>query len=82
MSAQGILDPANAAEAEMAALAHQCLVTTLDHSNANHINLILDVGTDGDEKHKTPVLRLSFSTSANGCHTLPNAIELHISIRG
>ena len=38
-----VLDPANAAEAEMAAVAHQCLVTALDHSNADHINIILDV---------------------------------------
>ena len=58
MTAQEVLDPANAAEAEMAAVAHQSLVTALDHSNADHINIILDVGTDGDEKHETPVLKL------------------------
>ncbi len=58
MKDQEVLDPANAAEAEMAAVAHQCLVTALDHSNADHINIILDVGTDGDEKHETPVLKL------------------------
>jgi hypothetical protein len=37
---------------------HQCLVTALDHSNADHLNIILDVGTDGDEKHETPLLKL------------------------
>ena len=58
MKDKEVLDPANAAEAEMAAVAHQCLVTALDHSNADHINLILDVGTHGDEKHETPVLKL------------------------
>ena len=42
-----VLDPANAAEAEMAAVAHQCLVTALDHSNADHINIILDLGIIG-----------------------------------
>ena len=52
MTAQEVLDPANAAEAEMAAVAHQCLVTALDHSNADHISLILDVGTDGNEKYE------------------------------
>ncbi len=54
MAAQEVLDPANATEAEMAAVAHQYLVTALDHFNADHINLILDVGTDGDEKHERP----------------------------
>ena len=58
MKNRGTLDSANAAEAEMAAVAHQCLVTALDHSNADHINIILDVGTDGAEKHETPVLKL------------------------
>lgn len=58
MKDQEVLDPANAAEAEMAAVAHQCLVTALDHSNADHINIILDVGTHSDEKHETPVLKL------------------------
>ncbi len=45
MKDQEVLDPANAAEAEMAAVAHQCLVTALDHSNATHINIILAIGT-------------------------------------
>ncbi len=58
MKDQEVLDPANAAEAEMAAVAHQCLVTALDHSNATHINIILDVGTEGSEKYETPVLKL------------------------
>jgi hypothetical protein len=66
MKDQEVLDPANTAEAEMAAVAHQCLVTALDHSNADHINIninininiILDLGTHGDEKHETPVLKL------------------------
>ncbi len=53
-----ILDSANDNEAEMAAVAHQCLVMALDHSNADHIKLILDVGTDGDGKYETPVLKL------------------------
>ena len=58
MKDQEVLDPANAVEAEMAAVAHQCLMTALDHSRADHINIILDVGTDGDEKNETPVLKL------------------------
>jgi excisionase family DNA binding protein len=58
MKDQEVLDPANDAEAEMAAVAHQCLVAALDHSNADHINIILDVGTQGDQKHETPVLKL------------------------
>lgn len=58
MKDQEVLDPANAAEAEMAAVAHQCLVTALDHSNATHINIILDMGTEGKEKHEPPVLKL------------------------
>ena len=44
MKEQGILDPASEAEAKMAAVAHQCLVGVLDHSKANHIQVILDVG--------------------------------------
>ena len=58
MKDQEILDPANEAEAEMAAVAHQCLVTALDHSKADHIEVILDMGTQGDQKHETPVLKL------------------------
>jgi excisionase family DNA binding protein len=58
MKDQEVLTPANAAEAEMAAVAHQCLVTALDHSNADHIDIILNVGSEGDQTHKTPVLKL------------------------
>ena len=58
MTDQGILDSANANEAEMAAVAHQCLVTALDHSNADHIDIILNVGSQGDETHGAPVLKL------------------------
>ena len=47
MKDQEVLDPANEAEAEMAAVAHQCLVTALDHSKADHIDVILDVGAEG-----------------------------------
>ena len=53
-----VLDPANAAEAEMAAVAHQCLVMALDHSKADHIKVILDISTDADHPHATPVLKL------------------------
>ena len=58
MKTQEILDPANEAEAEMAAVAHQCLIAALDHSRANHIEVILDVGAKGDARHETPVLKL------------------------
>jgi excisionase family DNA binding protein len=58
MKAQEILDPASEAEAEMAAIAHQCLVAALDHSKADHIEVILDVGAEGDARHETPVLKL------------------------
>lgn len=58
MKAQEILDPSNEAEAEMAAIAHQCLVAALDHSKADHIEVILDVGAEGDARHETPVLKL------------------------
>ena len=37
MKEQEILDPASEAKAEMAAVAHQCLVAALDHSKADHI---------------------------------------------
>ena len=42
----------------MASVAHQCLVAALDHSNADHIEVILDVGLDGEDRHETPVLKL------------------------
>ena len=60
MKDQEVLDPANAAEAEMAAVAHQCLVSALDHSNADHINITLDLGTHGDEQHETLLSRSGF----------------------
>ena len=58
MKTQEILDPANEAEAEMAAVAHQCLIAALDHSKANHIEIILDVSAKDDARHETPVLKL------------------------
>ena len=58
MKDQEVLDPANEAEAEMAAVAHQCLVTALDHSKAEHIEVILDLGEEGDAGRETPVLKL------------------------
>ena len=58
MNDQEVLDAANEVEAEMAAVAHQCLVTVLDHSKANHIEVILDLGVQGETSHETPVLKL------------------------
>jgi excisionase family DNA binding protein len=58
MKTQEILASANEAEAEMAAAAHQCLVAALDHSKTDHIEVILDVGAEGDARHETPVLKL------------------------
>ena len=58
MKEQEILDPASEAEAEMASVAHQCLVAALDHSHADHIEVILDVGMDGEHRLETPVLKL------------------------
>ncbi len=55
---QEILDPASKDEAEMAAVAHQCLVTALDHSRADRIDIILDLGAEGEGRHETPVLKL------------------------
>jgi excisionase family DNA binding protein len=49
-----VLEPATQAEAEMAATAHQCLVTALDHSKADHIAVTLDL----DDAHEAPVLKL------------------------
>ena len=56
MKEHDVLDPANEAEAEMAAVAHQCLVTALDHSKADHIKLIVSV--ENGDKHDSPVLKL------------------------
>ena len=44
---QQVLDPADAAEAEMAAVARACLVAALDHSNAAQIRLTVDTGVAG-----------------------------------
>ena len=56
MKNQEVLDPASDAEADMAAVALQCLMAALDHSKADHINIILDRG--GATKDETPVLKL------------------------
>lgn len=58
MKDQEVLDSANAAEAEMAAVAHQCLVMALDHSHADHIDITLNVGLDDDPAYEAPVLKL------------------------
>ncbi|MBC7380407.1 MAG: helix-turn-helix domain-containing protein [Burkholderiaceae bacterium] len=58
MKASDVLAPANEAEAEMAATAHECLMMALDHSRAEQINVILDVKVKGKAKHETPVLKL------------------------
>ena len=57
MKEQDVLDPASAAEAEMAAVAHRCLVAALDHSNAQHIKLILELPDEGQAR-QSPVLEL------------------------
>ncbi len=58
MKDQEVIDPANDAEADMAAIAHQCLMAALDHSKADHVNLILNVCADGHATNETPVLKL------------------------
>ncbi|MEO6853948.1 MAG: helix-turn-helix domain-containing protein [Rhodoferax sp.] len=58
MKNQEVLDPASDAEAVMAAVAHQCLIAALDHSKADHINIILDMGGASNTKDETPVLKL------------------------
>ena len=58
MKNQEVLDPASDAEASMAAVAHQCLMAALDHSKADHINIILDMGGASNTKYETPVLKL------------------------
>jgi excisionase family DNA binding protein len=57
MQEHDVLDPASAAEAEMAAVAHQCLVSALDHSKADLIRVTLNV-EDGDAGKALPVLEL------------------------
>lgn len=57
MKLQKILAPASPEEAEMASVAHDCLVATLDQSRADYVELIVDVaGADG--RHAAPTLRL------------------------
>ena len=58
MKEHDVLDTASAAEAEMAAVAHQCLVSALDHSKADHIKVILDLKGDDDEGKESRVLEL------------------------
>lgn len=58
MKDQEVLDPADQAEAEMALVAHRCLIAALDHSKADHIDVILDVSGPDGHKHETPVLKL------------------------
>ena len=50
---QQVLDPASEKEAEMAATARACLVTALDHSNAEKVKVTIDIGVAGE---KPPVL--------------------------
>jgi excisionase family DNA binding protein len=57
MKDHDVLDTASAAEAEMAAVAHQCLVAALDHSKADHIKVILDLAEDDGGK-QSPVLEV------------------------
>jgi excisionase family DNA binding protein len=58
MKDQEVLDPADEAEAEMAFVAHQCLIAALDHSKADHIEVVLEVTNPGEPKQETPVLKL------------------------
>ena len=53
--AQQVLDPASAAEAEMAGVATACLMAALDHSKANQIKVTLDFD---DGQDQCPVLYL------------------------
>lgn len=53
--AQHVLEPASAAEAELAATARACLVAALDHSKADQIKVTLDTGASGEGM---PVLAL------------------------
>jgi excisionase family DNA binding protein len=57
MSEHHVLDPASAAEAEMAAVAHQCLVAALDHPKADHIKVILKLA-EAETGRDAPVLEL------------------------
>jgi len=57
MKSQKFLEPATEAEAEMASVAHHCLITALDHSNAEHIEIIVDV-PGGDGSQSPPTLKV------------------------
>lgn len=57
MKSQKVLEPATEAEAEMASVAHQCLIAALDHSNAEHIEIIVDV-TGEDGRHSPSTLKV------------------------
>lgn len=57
MNEHDVLAPASAAEAEMAAVAHRCLVAALDHSKADHIKVILEVA-DAQAGIDAPVLEI------------------------
>ena len=52
---QQVLDPASAAEAELAGAARACLVAALDHSKAETIKVTLEADAEGKEP---PVLLL------------------------
>ena len=52
---QQVLDSVSEAEAEMAAVATACLVKALDHSNAEQVNVIIELD---DGQVETPVLKL------------------------
>jgi excisionase family DNA binding protein len=51
-----VLDPASAAEAEMAAIARACIVTALDHSNTEFVNVTISI--DGQDPSSVPVLQI------------------------
>jgi excisionase family DNA binding protein len=57
MKAHDVLDPSSVAEAEMARVAHQCLVSALDHSNAPVIKLVIE-GAEVARDRPAPVLEL------------------------
>lgn len=58
MKEQEVLDPASQAEAEMAAVARRCLMAALDHSKADEIQIIVDVGVAGTSQRNASVLKL------------------------
>lgn len=57
MKALDVLDQASAAEAEMARVAHQCLMAALDNSHAQVIKVVID-GDDTDQGRAAPTLEL------------------------